>query len=108
MQPGRDRLRLRRHLGWAGSQQRLLSLCVGRSGKLLVVAMKGSEPPRYTGLFRCDLDGTACAYVDITAGQGANSALNPSAVIDAVNRRLLVVATNGANSGKLGLFSVDL
>jgi hypothetical protein len=44
------------------------------------------------GLFRCDLDGTGCIFVDGSAGQGVLSAEFPSAVIDR-ERDELVVAT---------------
>jgi hypothetical protein len=59
-------------------------------------------------LVRCDLDGTGCTYTDISAGQGANSGGTPSAMIDTVNKKLLVVTQNGANSYKPALFRCNL
>ncbi|HEY3235953.1 MAG TPA: hypothetical protein VGJ84_14645, partial [Polyangiaceae bacterium] len=44
---------------------------------------------------------------DISAGQGAVGVF-PQAVIDATNRKLLVVTDNGANDDKPALFSVCL
>jgi hypothetical protein len=41
---------------------------------------------------------------DISAGQGIYTGYTPSAVIDSVNSKLLVVTYNGANSGKPSLF----
>jgi hypothetical protein len=75
--------------------------------KLLVATwnMANSGKP---GLFRCNLDGTSCAYIDISAGQGENSGYFPSAVIDAANGKLLVTTTNGANGSKPGLFRCNL
>ncbi len=47
-------------------------------------------------LFRCNLDGTACSYIDISAGRPQSGA--GSAVIDELNSKLLVT-TCGANCG---------
>ncbi|HEY3233647.1 MAG TPA: hypothetical protein VGJ84_02955, partial [Polyangiaceae bacterium] len=77
------------------------------NGKLLVVTDNGANSHK-PALFRCNLDGTGCAYADISAGQGTHSGLNPSAVIDAANARLLVVTNNGRNSHKPALFRCNL
>ncbi|HEY3235864.1 MAG TPA: hypothetical protein VGJ84_14195, partial [Polyangiaceae bacterium] len=77
------------------------------NGKLLVVTENGANANK-PALFRCHLDGTGCTYTDISVGQGANSGLAPSVVIDMVNGNLLVVTDNGANSDKPGLFTVCL
>src|SRR5262249_46503944 len=59
--------------------------------------------------FRCLLDGTSCAYADISAGRGANSGLTPSAVVDAANQSLIVVANNNeASSNTIALYRCDL
>lgn len=77
------------------------------NAKLLVVtgnAANGNRP----GLFRCNLDGTSCTHTDISAGQGLNSGLAPTAMIDSVNGKLLVVARNDANDGKPSLYRCNL
>jgi hypothetical protein len=76
-------------------------------GKLLVVTRNEANSNR-PGLLRCNLDGSACAYADISAGQGGTSGYSPSAVVDATNGKLLVVTRNDANLGKPGLFRCDL
>src|SRR5262249_33036462 len=75
------------------------------NGKLLVVTEDGANLSK-PALFQCNLDGTGCTYADISAGEGAKSGLNPSAVLDPSNSRLLVVTDNLANSSKPALFSV--
>ncbi|PJZ47322.1 chitobiase/beta-hexosaminidase C-terminal domain-containing protein [Leptospira brenneri] len=77
------------------------------NGKLLVAAENSANTGKLS-LFRCNLDGTACSHTDISAGQGTNSGLRPSAVIDAINRKLLVATWNSGNDGKLSLFRCNL
>ncbi|MBN9167533.1 MAG: hypothetical protein J0I07_41775 [Myxococcales bacterium] len=73
------------------------------NGKLLVVAV---SPDHFStmGLFRCNLDGTACTHTDISVGHEKIS--NPSAVLDKANGRLLVAASYADT--RLGLFSIGL
>ncbi len=78
------------------------------SGKLLVVTANSSVSSMKPSLFRCDLDGTNCSHHDISAGQGSGSGYRPSAVIDTLNRKLLVAAANMGNSGKIGLYRCNL
>ncbi len=74
--------------------------------KLLVVTQDGTNDGR-AALFRCNLDGTACAYTDISAGQPASSGHQPVALVDAVENKLLVVTQNDAVA-KLGFFRCEL
>jgi uncharacterized protein YlzI (FlbEa/FlbD family) len=74
-----------------------------KNGKLLVVTQNIANGEK-TGLFRCNLDGTACTHTDISAGQGGLSGQTPVAVIDVINGKLLVVTQNNANSGRPSLF----
>lgn len=76
-------------------------------GKLLVVTYDGANGGR-PGLFRCNLDGTGCTHVDISAGQGLNSGVAPSAVLDTTNGKLLVVATNQTNANRPSLFRCNV
>ncbi|TGL39020.1 fibronectin type III domain-containing protein [Leptospira perdikensis] len=73
--------------------------------KLLVVARTSIGKP---GLYRCNLDGTSCIHVDISAGQAVNSGISPSFVIDHTNEKLLVVTTNNANNFNPSLFRCNL
>lgn len=77
------------------------------NAKLLIVVWNNAFSNR-PGLFRCELDGTACAYVDISAGQAALSGVEPAAVIDYVNSKLLVVTNNQAVSANPFLFRCNL
>ena len=76
------------------------------NGKLLTAAQ--DYPSGNLGLFRCGLDGTACAYLDMSAGQANGAGANPSAVIDTTNGRLLVAASNQTLSYRPGLFTLGL
>ena len=61
------------------------------------------------GLFQCALDGTNCSYVDMSAGQGANSGDWISLVLDSTNKRVLVVTENDATgNSNLSLFSIGM
>jgi hypothetical protein len=73
------------------------------NGKLLVVAIS-QDHGATMGLFRCNLDGTACTHTDLSVGH--ENIADPSAVIDKTNGRLLVAATYPGF--KLGLFSIGL
>lgn len=63
--------------------------------RLLVVTSNAAGRP---SLFHCLLNGSACVYADLSAGQGDNCALNPVALLNAGDSRLLVVATDASNN----------
>jgi hypothetical protein len=70
------------------------------NGKLLIVVTKLSADPVRRGelaLYRCNLDGGACAYADISMDAGGFSGTEPVALVDTVSKKLLVVATNSNN-----------
>jgi hypothetical protein len=79
--------------------------------KLLVVTTDEDQGSQLA-LYRCNLDGSDCLYLDISAGQGANSGIDPSAVIDTARQKLLVAAgkrPSGMASGlELALYSCNL
>jgi hypothetical protein len=77
------------------------------NSKLLVVTKNDANSGK-PSLFRCSLDGTACTHTDISAGQDVSSGNSPSAVIDAANSKLLVVARQGLTSHKPSLFRCNL
>src|SRR5262245_15726931 len=66
--------------------------------KLLVVTANGANFNK-PALVRCNLDGRACTYNDISAGADADSGWTPSAVIDTTNGKLLVVTAIDAPAG---------
>jgi hypothetical protein len=72
-------------------------------GKLLVVAENGASSSTPV-LFECNLDGSTCTNRDLSAGQGPNSGLTPSVVIDPASATLLAVTPNTS----LGLFATCL
>jgi hypothetical protein len=74
----------------------------------LLVATTNTGNGNRPGLLVCELDGTSCAYKDISAGQPANSGYYPSAVIDTLNHKLLVVTSNYANGNRPALFICEL
>jgi hypothetical protein len=91
----------------AGSGNWPVALVDSANNKLLVVT--SNEVTGYTlALFRCNLDGTACTYRDISAGQPAQSGLSPTAVIDAAGGQLLVATLDAANDGKPALYRCNL
>lgn len=77
------------------------------NARLLLVTQNGASSNRLA-LFRCTVDLATCSYVDISAGQGANSGQEPSAVIDQAGGKLLVVAKNGTNQNRLSLTRCEL
>ncbi|MCW7479800.1 fibronectin type III domain-containing protein [Leptospira kanakyensis] len=78
-----------------------------QNSKLLTITQ--SEKNDYKlSLYRCNLDGSNCIFRDISAGQSNNSASYPSATIDYIEAKLLVVTYNLANSGKLSLYRCNL
>jgi len=77
------------------------------NGKLLVVT-EDDDNMQKAALFRCNLDGTDCTYTDISAGRPQGSGETPSAVIDSVNDKLLVVTDDAANTYKPALFRCNL
>ncbi|MCW7469261.1 fibronectin type III domain-containing protein [Leptospira kanakyensis] len=77
------------------------------NGKLLTVARNLVNGNRLS-LYRCNIDGSNCTHSDISAGQGSGSGWYPSATIDHLNHKLLVVTRNDFNSSKPGLFRCNL
>lgn len=64
--------------------------------KLLILTSNHANN-RKPSLFRCNMDGSDCTHTDISTGLGSNSGLNPSAVINPSNGKLLVVSPNDVN-----------
>ncbi len=87
----------------AGSGEAPSAVIDTAANKLLVVTSNGAEGGR-PGLFRCELDGSACTYTSLAAEQGIGSGRWPTILLDPAASRLLVTAENAANAGKLGLY----
>ncbi|WP_411823797.1 fibronectin type III domain-containing protein [Leptospira sp. 'Mane'] len=73
------------------------------SGKILFVTMNQFNDSK-PGLFRCDADGTNCTYTDVSMGQGINSGLRPTVLIEPISGKLFVVTMDVANNTKPSLF----
>lgn len=101
--------------GQGSSSGRYPNAVIDYSNQKLLVVTRNVSNNSKPSLFRCNLDGTNCNHVDISAGQGTYSAgeaiqhsTGPKIVIDNFNQKLLVVSANDANSGKLSLFRCDI
>lgn len=90
-----------------GNGQRMVPLLDSVNRKLLVVSGNSLNQFR-PNLVRCNLDGTSCTSHDISAGQGYGSGSYPSAALDSLNGKLLVVTMNQSNSSKPSLFKCNL
>ena len=77
------------------------------AGRLYVATQDGSNNQK-PAVFHCDVNGTNCTRVDISASQGAGSAYELSAVLDPYNKRIVVVTTDQSNGGKPSFFSLGL
>ncbi|GBF43890.1 chitobiase/beta-hexosaminidase C-terminal domain protein [Leptospira ellinghausenii] len=75
--------------------------------KLLLLAANYSNNGKLS-LFQCNHNGTGCTHTDISSGQGSNSGLYPSAVIDPIHRKLLVATLNMNNGNKFSLYRCNL
>ena len=79
------------------------------NGKVLLVTNNQGQGGGRVGLFRCNLDGNGCAFVDISAGQvGLYTGMSPSAALDRLNQKLLVVSRNDANGSRPSLYRCNL
>jgi hypothetical protein len=84
------------------------SAAIDTTNAKLVVATTDCTNGCRAGLFRCNLDGTGCAFNDISAGQLDQSGNDPAVLIDTANSKVLVATVNGANSNKPSLYRCDL
>ncbi|MEO7111810.1 MAG: hypothetical protein ABI183_15315 [Polyangiaceae bacterium] len=84
------------------------SIAIDALNDKLLVATEDASNAFKLSLFRCNLDGTSCSYVDISSGSGDNSGLTPSLAIDAVNGKLLVATQDYSNGGGPSLFRCNL
>lgn len=82
------------------------AVLVDRAGKKLLAVTNNYSAGTTAYLFRCELDGTACAAKSLAADQGEASGRYPSPAIDEANKKLLVATTNA--TGRLSLFRCGL
>lgn len=83
------------------------SAAVDLASQKLVFVTSGHLSGR-PALFRCNLDGSACVFTDISAGQGNSSGQDPSLVIDSANAKILALTQNGNIADGLSLFRCNL
>jgi hypothetical protein len=69
--------------------------------RILIVTTDRAQDPSIgarlgrPSLFRCNLDGTGCSFLDLSAGQPAESGVGLNAMIDRTEKNLLVVSKPG-------------
>jgi hypothetical protein len=78
------------------------------TNKRLLVVTADLANSTNLALFRCALDGTACAYFEIAHGADAGVGYEPSIVIDPIYQRLLVVTTDDSRGDRASLFRCTL
>jgi len=78
----------------------------------LLIAVRNNSPSatalNTAYLFRCEIDGSACTFTDISAGQVANTATAPFITIDHINSKILTFTQNASAFGTLSLYRCDL
>jgi hypothetical protein len=84
------------------------SVAIDTANHKLLVATNDESNAGKPALFRCNLDGSSCARIDISATAAANSGEAPSLAIDTVNGKLLIATQDGSNGQKLALFRCNL
>lgn len=82
------------------------------NGKVLIATENNNNIPgnlNKAGLFRCDLDGANCAFIDVSAlaGQGTQSAAWPVPFIDTASSKLLIVANHATKNIALYRCALD-
>ncbi|TGM74412.1 chitobiase, partial [Leptospira mtsangambouensis] len=78
-----------------------------KNQKILVVTRNGANSNKLA-LFRCNIDVSGCSYLDLSTGQSNESGWYPSAAIDSINDKVLIVTENRGNDTKPSLFRCDL
>jgi hypothetical protein len=84
------------------------SVAIDTANQKLLVATNDESNAGKPAIFRCNLDGSSCARIDISATAAANSGEAPSLAIDTVNAKLLIATQDGSNGQKLALFRCNL
>jgi len=84
------------------------SLALDAENAKLLIATRNESNGNRPSLFRCNLDGSSCTHVDISAGRPAESGYTPVALVDASAHKLLVVTNDAANGSRLSLFRCNL
>jgi len=85
------------------------SAAIDSTNRKLLVAFTDPNAEGRPALLRCELDGTSCAYHDVSAGQARNNGMPPKLLLDTIRGKLLVVAQNtAATGGGLSLLRCEL
>jgi len=85
-----------------------MTLAVDTTNQKLLAVGRNDKAPGRPALYRCDLDGTKCQYIDLDAGQKGASGRAPAAVIDPISGKLLVGTCELGTGPALSLFSIGL
>ena len=82
------------------------SAVIDEAHEKLLVATTDESNEEKVRVTRCELDGTSCTAVDMSAGQGTGSGYEPRAAI--ALGKLLVVTQNGALADRISLYTLGL
>lgn len=93
-----------------GAESGMAPTAVAFNGSLYIVTQNGANGHALS-LFLCPLTSAgapACTHIDISAGQGVESGITPSAVVDPTHAKLLVAACHTVRNETLGLYACAL
>ncbi|EMY67984.1 chitobiase/beta-hexosaminidase C-terminal domain-containing protein [Leptospira vanthielii] len=76
------------------------------NSKFLIVSQHNVNAEKLA-IFRCNLDGTNCSYLDISSGQEQNLGQNPTALIDTINSKLLIITISNTYKPSLVRCNLD-
>ncbi|HEX7663084.1 MAG TPA: hypothetical protein VF407_01165 [Polyangiaceae bacterium] len=94
------------HVGYSNGLEP--SIVVDATNQKILVAARDYTADDKLVLHRCAIDGTSCTPIDISAGAAASTGDNPSAAIDSVAHKLLVVTRDHANGDRIALTRCEL
>ncbi|TGM63628.1 chitobiase [Leptospira meyeri] len=80
---------------------------IDKKNKRLIIVTKNVANIGAPGLFRCNLDGTACTYINISTINELNAGQFPMPILDTINNKLLVVTQSGSSRVYLFRCEVD-
>lgn len=76
------------------------------NSKFLIVSQHSVNAEKLA-IFRCNLDGTNCSYLDISSGQEQSLGQNPTALIDTINSKLLIITISNTYKPSLVRCNLD-
>jgi hypothetical protein len=86
------------------------SIVIDTINSKILISTENYANNRKPSLFRCNLDGTACTHIDISAGRGNVSGRIPKLLFDSVNSKILLITSNSEPgfAERLSLFRCNL